>query len=750
MVHVVAYRALLRWARQDQLREQMPMVYQLLDSSLRKKRRPQRPQGRDLNKITGAKDVLEVFEIVAQRLAEEGQRNREESKGEGVGDSKFGKGKEWDDATQMYRCMERMHSFMEPYITIRQRPGSSREFTENLASMIRSSFREPLRAEETIMDRNNECLEALRFSDEVQRLLDGNEAKRASRADSDGILFRVGDSVYHRKFRYRAVITGWDKRPTVDVSTWDGVKGLASGAEQPFYNVIAHDEDIPENMPSIRYAAQENLELLEDIDDKLICSDTVPDHFDFFSPEVGRFVPKPALAHEYGLDEDELAVAHAARQEELRPALSRILKFCFGLKHAVRDWKLKGLYPRDSPFELESADIVRFFTFHIDFIGKSQLSLSDRGCEPRGTAFQSKEASALRFEDVEDSELELCTHSAIEMINRHRFVLHSLNDARGDHNDREDIHFKMGQVVRDLKYDYRGIVFSWNFRPRIDVSDSEGIVGLPSGKDQPFFCCIPDAGDCQRVFGQQIDVRYVAQENLELVTDEEDIRRVSHPYLEADDNPFLCYSEREKIYVPRADLRYQFPLDFDEHLRIGNEVPYALDKMLHSYMQKQDLAELEKAILVCLRRSPDALRSKQLRKFYDIVKSFQEDFALWKRTETAVSMSKKRNFLNAENLFESVIAEDSTNTEVRARRAQNFLSLNWTKHAQKDFGIALKADPNHIRALPGNAKTLSKLGDHAGAIKFFRRALRVDPWCEGAVKEKMRALRALNENDIEP
>jgi hemimethylated DNA binding protein len=42
----------------------------------------------------------------------------------------------------------------------------------------------------------------------------------------------------HRKFGFRAAVFGWERRPQLDVSQWDGVKGLPSGAQQPFYRMV--------------------------------------------------------------------------------------------------------------------------------------------------------------------------------------------------------------------------------------------------------------------------------------------------------------------------------------------------------------------------------------------------------------------------------------------------------------------------------------------------------------------------------
>ena len=50
----------------------------------------------------------------------------------------------------------------------------------------------------------------------------------------------------HRKYGFRGVVVGWDRRPTVDVSGWDGVQGLPSGPDQPFYRVLPDMRDCVE------------------------------------------------------------------------------------------------------------------------------------------------------------------------------------------------------------------------------------------------------------------------------------------------------------------------------------------------------------------------------------------------------------------------------------------------------------------------------------------------------------------------
>ena len=98
------------------------------------------------------------------------------------------------------------------------------------------------------------------------------EPRPAFKDDSTSppVRFGVGQVVRHKKFGYRGVITGYDVRPLLDVQNWEGVVGLPSGSEQPFYRVLPDEGDVRAFLGSQKafrasyYCAQENLQALED------------------------------------------------------------------------------------------------------------------------------------------------------------------------------------------------------------------------------------------------------------------------------------------------------------------------------------------------------------------------------------------------------------------------------------------------------------------------------------------------------
>jgi heat shock protein HspQ len=123
-------------------------------------------------------------------------------------------------------------------------------------------------------------------------------------------------------------------------------------------------------------------------------------------------------------------------------------------------------------------------------------------------------------------------------------------------------------IHRHKRFGYRAVVYGWDRRPAVDVSDWDGVADLQFGANQPFFHCIPDIEDTVRSFGSPRDARcslslqhyltlpclpfarYVAQENLELVVDSLE-KRVHHPWIS---QCFEAFAERgDPSNIPRKE-----------------------------------------------------------------------------------------------------------------------------------------------------------------------------------------------------
>lgn len=87
--------------------------------------------------------------------------------------------------------------------------------------------------------------------------------RRLAVQSRDQARFQVGDVVEHKKFGFRGVVVGWDPRPTVDVSHWDGLTEIENPEEFPFYHVVPDRDDSVAAFGAerpFRYVCEENLQ----------------------------------------------------------------------------------------------------------------------------------------------------------------------------------------------------------------------------------------------------------------------------------------------------------------------------------------------------------------------------------------------------------------------------------------------------------------------------------------------------------
>ncbi|KAF7585310.1 hypothetical protein BBP40_011290 [Aspergillus hancockii] len=96
-----------------------------------------------------------------------------------------------------------------------------------------------------------ESLHVMRAVDEIPK-----QVKRRSSGHCN-VRYRIGQVFRHRRYDYRAIITGWDTECDAG-EQWMrrmGVDHLQGGRHQSFYHVLVEDR-------SVRYVAEENIELL--------------------------------------------------------------------------------------------------------------------------------------------------------------------------------------------------------------------------------------------------------------------------------------------------------------------------------------------------------------------------------------------------------------------------------------------------------------------------------------------------------
>ena len=205
-----------------------------------------------------------------------------------------------------------------------------------------------------VSERVDGAFRCLRAMGELHEELEEGIERRIIKADRRGVRYQIGEVLRHRKFGFRAVVIGWDRRPAVDVTDWDGVVGTASGAEQPFYRMLPDMTDCVQHLGGprdVRYVAEENLEALPVAHRRIAHPGITSSIFTSFDPRSGRFVPAELLAFQYpgsGVEVARRAPPSRAALESAGPLVASLASLTRGLSTFV-----------DAAAEREDAEIAR-------------------------------------------------------------------------------------------------------------------------------------------------------------------------------------------------------------------------------------------------------------------------------------------------------------------------------------------------------------------------------------------------------
>lgn len=112
----------------------------------------------------------------------------------------------------------------------------------------------PLTVDRTQHERLQNAIKVIRTTDHKPKDVKGRTSDSLR-----NVQYKIGQIFYHKRYRYKAVITGWD----IECAATDhwmarmGVHELPRGKYQGFYHVLAEDK-------SVRYVAEENIALVQE------------------------------------------------------------------------------------------------------------------------------------------------------------------------------------------------------------------------------------------------------------------------------------------------------------------------------------------------------------------------------------------------------------------------------------------------------------------------------------------------------
>ena len=172
----------------------------------------------------------------------------------------------------------------------------------DLLRLVQVSFKTEVRDGEDA-ERMEGAFEGLRRLTALQSQLEGLVQTREKRdGDREQVRYSIGEVFRHKNFGYRGVVVGWDghcNRP----KEWLTGNGMsAARGQQPFYHIIPDQADCVRLFGSTReskYVAQDNLEPIDDVEERAIDHEHLMAFFSRYSPATGAFVPCEELAYIY-------------------------------------------------------------------------------------------------------------------------------------------------------------------------------------------------------------------------------------------------------------------------------------------------------------------------------------------------------------------------------------------------------------------------------------------------------------------
>mmetsp|Transcript_324 Transcript_324/g.521 ORF Transcript_324/g.521 Transcript_324/m.521 type:complete len:521 (+) Transcript_324:85-1647(+) len=341
--------------------------------------------------------------------------------------------------------------------------------------------------DEAVKKRIQLAFEAMKSLNDLSAMLEERELEREAHWDNAGVQFFVGQVVQHKKERWRGVITGWKRSPNKGPKGGD--PGKYSGESQSVeYKIEYKDvpvDDIDQEDDIIQYAVivdvgdshleqhrlqasipQSDLDVLSLANAKRLSrirNGSLKHYFDKYDMSTCCFVPNERLAYEYPSDmqrhRDFTGLTATADMDALNPLIVDSVKcICTHLEKTIK----KNLLTDSSAMQLET----------INSIEKS-LSRIIRDAPPHTFSCQSP-WSAIHYL----TSLGNITHEISETMLTRRRALESMKDVK----------FRLGDIVKHKKYGFRGVIISWDPKPRVDVSQWDGLQHLEDVENLPFLC----------------------------------------------------------------------------------------------------------------------------------------------------------------------------------------------------------------------------------------------------------------------
>jgi len=575
--------------------------------------------------------------------------------------------------------------------------------------------------------------------------------------DRTGVNVRLGQVVQHRDERWRGVVLEWDKTTTAASSSFRG-SGVISDDFSNLKRTTLTTKDYDDNDNSATTPAQTVVRCtvlldagdaytmgaqltrtvrqdeLDAVSDPQLCrirSHWTPQHFVGYQAATHSFALNALQAYQYPGDVvavnnvDESAAKDSPSNTRSNKKYDAV---CQEITVGVQEFaaQLNALLFDSACLESDTQQQ----SFAYDLFGATQRSLHDivkgdhllpphlrlqRDVSPATVAVYHLKALL----EVAQGVLEIVAHrrQAMECASR--------------------VQFAVGGMVRHVKYGFRGVVVAWDPTPSLDVSRWDGLQDVKNPMEQPFYHVVPDQNDCREVFGGERPMRYVCQENMELLDSEEDIAG-----MEVDLDPEWRRREDGKRYVAPAMDRFKHGEDLGDDgafERCMERLEDAINQW--QYQARQVIIEdatiqkMSQSNLLQLLQAVDNVDDAGV--IGDLIKEMRKahpDKELRSRLETGVAALVAGQANEALEIFESIVEQDPIYAEGWNKLGTTEFMLGKHQKSAESTQKALEIDPLHIQASNGLGMILFEKQEFEEAANCFRKSLELDPWSAVSTK----------------
>mmetsp|Transcript_29739 Transcript_29739/g.67156 ORF Transcript_29739/g.67156 Transcript_29739/m.67156 type:complete len:730 (+) Transcript_29739:142-2331(+) len=589
-----------------------------------------------------------------------------------------------------------------------------------------SDSTEDVTAEGRTKDQISLAFDALRSVNQLSSSeLDSRQRKRdltikVRRRESSlpNAKFHVGQIVKQRRKGWRGAVVGW----TVDEGKNEKKHKRLSSLTTKQYTLSAPNSETATESPksrSIKYtilvdmndssllheSKTVNLEAEEDlisVDNphlQRIHNHLVKQYFDRF--HRSHFVPNRLLSFTYPLD-DYSSEFESENLPELAQASAAIV--------------------RDSLRIIES--IISIISDHIgDDEEYDELALLS-------TLLIDLKRNTAAIEDTSD-ENEAAMLAIKWMYSFHVRVTAMQWARRVNKRVKPKIEYSLGQIVRHKLYGFRGVIVGFDEKPRIDVSNWDGLQGVEDASEKPFYHIRPDINDCTKAFGGPRDFRYCCEDNLEFISS-----YTGGPLELATDlnEAEWRWDPATASYTPSQELKFMFAEEDRDNLAFV--VGKISDVMAEFLLQVRDGGESNDQtfslddLFVQLQKGADNLDDATLTQ--DLIKEIwkeSSDRRLRRVLDKGVAALLEGKNATAMAIFNEILEQDATYHEAWNKLA----TVQWMLgHAAQSRGSAMQSlrhsGDSNFQALAGLGLADMEDGNFEEAAEKFQRCLEMNPW----------------------